>query len=678
MAEKPDEKYDVFIVHTEDDHDVASQINKGLQEMGMKTSAHYEDFSFGRSVFSNVIDLITNSKVVLILITSEALSSSWVSFEILMALEKANREQTMCLRLVFADVPDKEKAAFKHGTLRLIPDFTIDFNKDNWKKELVRNIKEKFPMEKLLPAGNVAHGLVFNYYIGYLQYVLPATSDAVKKCEYFHPGDKFATKFYILIPDSCKVKPPEVGPHGDFSIEKMPKSLEVSVVHGGKPRTYNPAVYKITKKATSEYFFFTGDSPFILNTMSKMKEMEFADIDVDAQVVRFHLTLMELLYHRNNEQCRNTATVVRFNGEAGSLASELWKALEAEFTQAAEGESRVTSKIGTNDANEKIASVTFSDCDAKLGHEIMDYLQKEKDVKFTNGKEGEPQFRELEGVRWNIFILSEKAVKDQIMFAKFEAAIASSIYSNKIQVIPILAKDSDMKKIPQSFRWITMLQEHLYLEKLWEYMQGDYKNMVELLPAGEVYQGLAYAYVVNYLPFNLTMKTKSDRGFRQRFTDAAEKFNARCSVVPKLFIIVAKSCSFPPPEYKFDAEDHLGEMEPVEQGFRKYGLHLYRLKMSDGQEVCYSREYATPAVALHDMAILPFAGISAEQRTVQVEKFASFCGQIMDNPIFNEKIGQVKEKCEIVYFDDIKHGLDRMTTRLEEVLKENIRQGHVV
>lgn len=68
--------------------------------------------------------------------------------------------------------------------------------------------------------------------------------------------------------------------------------------------------------------------------------------------------------------------------------------------------------------------------------------------------------------------------------------------------------------------------------------------------------------------------------------------------------------------------------------------------------MCYSREYATPAVALHQMANdLPFAGITKQEMNEQAFKFASFCQEIMDNELFNSKIGHVKDKCEIVYFD---------------------------
>ena len=69
------------------------------------------------------------------------------------------------------------------------------------------------------------------------------------------------------------------------------------------------------------------------------------------------------------------------------------------------------------------------------------------------------------------------------------------------------------------------------------------------------------------------------------------------------------------------------------------------------QKICYAREYATPAIALHEMSQLPFAGVSKQAMNEQAEKFAQFSEEIMRNEIFKEKIGIIQDKCEMVYFD---------------------------
>lgn len=55
------------------------------------------------------------------------------------------------------------------------------------------------------------------------------------------------------------------------------------------------------------------------------------------------------------------------------------------------------------------------------------------DVDFRNG-DSKTNFQVLQDARWNIFILSEDAVKDGTMSAQFQAALEYSISDNEVQV----------------------------------------------------------------------------------------------------------------------------------------------------------------------------------------------------------------------------------------------------
>ncbi|XP_045200273.2 uncharacterized protein LOC123554293 [Mercenaria mercenaria] len=702
-SDKEEEHYDVFIVHSSEDNEVAEKIDQGLTDKGLKTFAHYKDgtFQVGRRVFDNVLFAVSRSDIVLILLTQDALSSHWVTFEVLMGLEKSHRENAMCVRLVFQGVSEAERLGFKTGTLELIPDIVVDFSEDSWKDDLASKIKEKVTMRDILPAGNVAHGLVFNYYFGYLAYVLPATKEEIKNSEYYSvEANNFSQKFVIIIPASCKPKPIE-GEFGEFLIEKMPKPLEMDFTHGDKKRKYNPTVYKITNTQTTESFFFLADIPFILATMSKMKELGFADIDLRFQVPRFRMTLRELVDHRNNPNCKNTSVIIPFedNDAKASPAKDIWNALQEEFSDQKEtasqsnvGSSEEELKDGTaplsnvvssegeiKDGDQHVtATVTYKsdvDADRSLAEEIMNFLKK-KNVKFSNG-DAKMHFKDLGPSRWNIFVVSESAVKDVTMAMQFEAALAKSITENQVQVIPVLEQDSDINEIPHHFACTTLLKKEdpAYLEKLWKTLQAGDTKMVELLPAGVVYEGLAYSYLMNYLPFNLTGKTENGRDFKDRFDDGIKKYNGGCKCVYKLFVIVPASCSFPGPGTIFPNEEHLGPLEPVVIGFRKYFLQLYRLTLDNGKQVCYSREYATPAITLHEMTELKFSGLNDVEMKDQAWKFVKLSKEILENPLFNEKIGgNVGDKCEIVYFDDeMGQKKEQVTSVLEERLKECLK-----
>lgn len=138
--------YDIFIVHSGEDNDIAEFINKALRKKGKKTFAHYKEgalFTPGKPVFDNIIHAVTCSKIVLILLTKKALESHWVSFEVLMGLEKSYHEKKMCVRFVFKGLSDSDKDKLMTGTYSTIPSIEVDFNKDNWVDELLSKIDGK-------------------------------------------------------------------------------------------------------------------------------------------------------------------------------------------------------------------------------------------------------------------------------------------------------------------------------------------------------------------------------------------------------------------------------------------------------------------------------------------------------------------------------------------------------
>lgn len=143
-ASRKEEDYDVFLVHSSEDNTTAHVINAALQKTGFKTYAHYKEgveFPAGRPVFDNIIHAVNCSKIILVLLTKQALRSQWVTFEVLMGLEKSHREENMCVRLVFQGVSDTERSEFKKGSYHWIPDVVVDFNKESWIDELTATLK---------------------------------------------------------------------------------------------------------------------------------------------------------------------------------------------------------------------------------------------------------------------------------------------------------------------------------------------------------------------------------------------------------------------------------------------------------------------------------------------------------------------------------------------------------
>ncbi|XP_060603162.1 uncharacterized protein LOC132756177 [Ruditapes philippinarum] len=682
-------KADVFIVHSAEDSSQAAIINKTLEEFGLSSFDYKSErhaFTIGKPVFDNIVYAIKHAEIVLILVTEHSMKSHWVSLETQVALENSQRGNILSVRLVFAGVSEKDRLEFKHGMLATIPDIVVDFNKEHWKESFIKMIKENIPTQKLLPAGNVAHGLVFNYFSGYLTYVLPAISKSVEQVDIF-TSDKFSKKMFIVIPESCDVTPLE-GSYENFVIEKMDKTLDIDATHGDKRRKYTLTIYKITKG--SEFYYFCADCPFIIATMLKMKTMGFANIDLHYQVIRFYMTLKELVEHRSNLECKDTANIIMFNKQkfSSSPAQDIWTALEAELNNLTDIEPKAIQKRnGVFENCDKTCKVTVTysadkNTNQPLVDEITDFLTKHN-VNFTCDESDETDL-EATDTNWRIFVLTDTSIKDGNMIHEFNEAMSISISKNKVQVIPIVAKGVNMKDIPYSLKWITILSEEdpCYLDTMWSTMQ-DERNLEELLPAGSLYEGLAYSYMLNYMSFNLVGKTDNGKDFKERFTDAVTKRELSCHIVPKVFVIVPESCEFPPPGTQFEHEEHIGPLEPIVIGSRKYFLQLYVLTLSKpgkwkGQRVCYAREYATPVIALNDMTRLPFAGLSVSEMKKQAKQFAEFSNEIMKHEKFNKEIGDVKDKCSIVYFEDDTHGMAGVTRLLEEQIIQCLEEDNYI
>ena len=47
-----------------------------------------------------------------------------------------------------------------------------------------------------------------------------------------------------------------------------------------------------------------------------------------------------------------------------------------------------------------------------------------------------------------------------------------------------------------------------------------------------------------------------------------------------MYVIVPESCEFPPPGTQFENEEHIGPLEPIVMGTRKYFLQLYVLTIT--------------------------------------------------------------------------------------------------
>ena len=76
MAEVGDDTYDVFLIHSTDDTNAAFQIKTELSQRGLKTYAHFDEgrtFGIGKPTVNSIMEAVSISKIVLILLTVNAI-----------------------------------------------------------------------------------------------------------------------------------------------------------------------------------------------------------------------------------------------------------------------------------------------------------------------------------------------------------------------------------------------------------------------------------------------------------------------------------------------------------------------------------------------------------------------------------------------------------------------------
>ena len=69
--------------------------------------------------------------------------------------------------------------------------------------------------------------------------------------------------------------------------------------------------------------------------------------------------------------------------------------------------------------------------------------------------------------------------------------------------------------------------------------------------------------------------------------------------------------------------------------------------------MCYAREYATPAITLHDMAnkFPKSSGLNIPEMYEQSRKLAEFLVKVIESEKFQTTIGDISKRCTIVHFD---------------------------
>ncbi|XP_078087153.1 stimulator of interferon genes protein isoform X2 [Mustelus asterias] len=189
---------------------------------------------------------------------------------------------------------------------------------------------------------NVAHGLAWSYYIGYLKFVLPNLEEGIKKyqCSVENlPDYKENWKLYILIPFSCKIhdKLEKV----DDRIEFFGNLPELRIDKAGiKERSYKNSIYTIyDQKDRPHHCVLEYATPLrSLFEMSNDATATFSKEQRLEQAKLFYTTLENIL--DNSQECTGYFRLIPYdddveegNTDSHFLSTTILKHLVQERTE---------------------------------------------------------------------------------------------------------------------------------------------------------------------------------------------------------------------------------------------------------------------------------------------------------------------------------------------------------
>ncbi|XP_071086256.1 stimulator of interferon genes protein-like [Haliotis cracherodii] len=318
-------KQHVFIAHAQNDSDLSIELMQYLENYGLKCMLAERDFVPGNLVCDNIINAINTSRRVLLVLSRAFLESGWCTFEVIVAMEKMNNDNNVIIVPLLVDVVDDNvPQMLRHMTY-------VSTSTPGYRELLARALTGcDVKVSDLLPAGNVAHGLAWNYYCGYLSFVLPDLGNKIQNSKWWTTDrDRvIARRLYILIPLSCACKDSltDVDPLITFdgSLEGDRKSRA-----GNMNRVYRQSVWRIERRNEQD-LFFAGEFATVLDTMHLMEVGQAAGMSSENrkyQVQRFCKTLVGILEHPQANRCQRRFSLVMYDdrNEDMSLSSILTK-----------------------------------------------------------------------------------------------------------------------------------------------------------------------------------------------------------------------------------------------------------------------------------------------------------------------------------------------------------------
>ncbi|NXM16900.1 STING protein, partial [Ploceus nigricollis] len=161
---------------------------------------------------------------------------------------------------------------------------------------------------------NVAHGLAWSYYVGYLKIVLPRLKKSMEEFSRANPNlpaCRKTWKLHILVPLSCAIY--DELEKADSNIQYVTELTETTLARGGiKKRVYKHSLYAITDEE-NQLWHCAVEYATPLQTLYAMSQEECAAFSREERLEQaklFYRTLEEIL--KGSKECADAYRLIAY------------------------------------------------------------------------------------------------------------------------------------------------------------------------------------------------------------------------------------------------------------------------------------------------------------------------------------------------------------------------------
>lgn len=315
-------EFDAFVLIHDADENTRDEITRFLEEKGLKLM---KDDKIGQRIF-NISDVIKRCRWVIPILSQTSLGDPVFAYRCLMLVGDILKNKELHMIPVLTG-----GATYEHvpEVIRMVT-LTVADNPE-YLNRLHRTIKDNiipFETESLLPAGDVAYVLAWNYAVNYLEKVMPGLERVIEETLEKHKKNPTSCrkKLYLIVPKSCEYN--QTLTDKESRIRLLDTTPPAFVEKDGREYVFN--MYQFENNGRE--YYFVGQYPAALaciHDMYKKKRAGVSEETMVSQAQKFCEEIANVLNHKVSASFTNLCEVVFYDDREMSLITKMTNCIES-------------------------------------------------------------------------------------------------------------------------------------------------------------------------------------------------------------------------------------------------------------------------------------------------------------------------------------------------------------